>query len=96
MLLRTSRSRAPLYLAFLATISNVLAADVLSTSGFTQCGNGTQDVSVQQFQLTFDRNTQNLDFAVAGESKVSQNVTAQINVTALGNVVYTKSFNPCE
>jgi hypothetical protein len=51
------------------------AADILSTSGFTECGNGPQDVTVSDFQLSFDRSTKELDFAVAGESKVSQNVT---------------------
>jgi hypothetical protein len=97
MLLRTSGARAPWYLAaFLALMPNVRADDVLSTSGFSECGNGTQDVSVQQFQLSFDRATKTLDFTVAGSSEVSQNVSAQVNVTAFGSVVYTKSFNPCE
>jgi spore coat protein U-like protein len=96
MLPRTSGAGTPLCLAFLVWLKVVSAADVLSTSGFTDCGTGVQDVSVQQFHLAFDRSTKNLDFAVAGTSNVSQNVTAQINVTALGNLVYTKSFNPCE
>ena len=56
------------------------AADLLSTSGFTECGNGPQDVTVSQFQLSFDRATKELDFAVAGESKVSQNVTGITSV----------------
>jgi len=87
--------------------SLVSAANVLSTSGFQDCGNGTQDVTVSQFQLSFDRATNELVFAVAGNSKVSQKVTgmqcsfrtdsvAQINVTAFGQVRYSNSFNPCE
>jgi len=95
----------PVALGFLAAVE---AADVLSTSGFQECGNGTQAITVSQFELSFDRSTKELVFAVAGKSLVSQNVTgmaphccstdhpATINVTALGQVRYTNSFNPCE
>lgn len=85
---------------------STVSADTLSTSGFTECGTGAQDVTVSQFQINFDRTTKEIMFAVAGTSKVSQNITgmlppsvgltiAQINVTAYGNQVYTNTFNPC-
>jgi hypothetical protein len=67
--------RVRLGLAALGLISTVLAVDILSTSGFQDCGNGDQDVTVSQFHLSFDRNTKELDFIVAGDSKISQNVT---------------------
>jgi hypothetical protein len=70
-----SRARIYTCAAAIGLLSMAGAADVLSTSGFTECGNGPQDVTVSQFQLSFDRATKELDFAVAGESKVSQNVT---------------------
>src|SRR5271170_2152450 len=63
-------------LAFLGGLLRIVnAVDVLSTSGFQNCGNGTQDVTVSQFQLSYDRTTKELVFAVAGNSLVSQNVT---------------------
>jgi len=62
-------------IAVLGLITTVSAADTLSTSGFQDCGNGEQDVTVSQFHLSFDRNTNELDFTVAGNSKISQNVT---------------------
>ena len=67
--------RVVLGLAALGLISTVSAVDILSTSGFQDCGNGEQDVTVSQFHLSFDRNTKELDFIVAGESKIVQNVT---------------------
>jgi hypothetical protein len=75
-----SRARIYTYAAAIGLLSMTGAADVLSTSGFTKCGNGPQDVTVSQFQLSFDRATKELDFAVAGESKVSQNVTGITSV----------------
>lgn len=62
----------PVALGFLAAVE---AADILSTSGFQVCGNGTQDITVSQFELSFDRSTKELVFVVAGNSQVSQNVT---------------------
>jgi hypothetical protein len=55
-------------------LSRVGAVDVLSTTGFATCGNGTQDITVSEFDLSFDRSTNELTFAVAGECLVSQNV----------------------
>jgi hypothetical protein len=67
--------RVRLSLTALGLITTVSAADILSTSGFQDCGNGEQDITVSQFHLSFDRNTKELDFIVAGNSKISQNVT---------------------
>jgi len=66
---------APKILALFGCLAAVGATDVLSTSGFQECGNGVQDVNVTQFRLSFDRESHELVFAVAGESKVSENVT---------------------
>ena len=67
--------RVRLGLAALGLISTVSAVDILSTSGFQDCGNGQQDVTVSQFRLSFNKDTKELDFIVAGDSKISQNVT---------------------
>jgi ML-like domain len=91
-------------------VSGVRAVDVLSTTGFATCGNGTQDISVSEFDMSFDRTTNELNFAVAGDSVISQNVigitplpsrmrlmnVAKVSVSALGQVRYTNTFNPCD
>ena len=69
--------RVSLWLGSLGLVGLAAAADVLSTSGFSECGNGAQDVTVSQFDLSFDRDTKQLTFDVAGLSKVSQNVTGR-------------------
>jgi len=61
-------------------LSTVRAVDVLSTSGFQTCGNGTQDITVSQFKLSFDRSNNELMFAVAGNSLVSQNVVGSMQL----------------
>jgi hypothetical protein len=61
-------------------VSGVRAVDVLSTTGFATCGNGTQDISVSEFDMSFDRTNNELNFAVAGNSLISQNV---IGITPL-------------
>jgi len=61
-------------------LSAVRAVDVLSTSGFQTCGNGTQDITVSQFKLSFDRSSNELIFAVAGNSLKSQNVVGSIQL----------------
>ena len=65
------------WLGSLGLVGLAAAADVLSTSGFSECGNGAQDVTVSQFDLSFDRDTKQLTFDVAGLSKISQNVTGR-------------------
>ena len=67
--------RASFWLGALGLIGLAAGADVLSTSGFSECGNGVQDVTVSHFELSFDRATKQLTFAVVGNSKVSENVT---------------------
>lgn len=67
--------RVKFWLGSLGLVGLAARADVLSTSGFSECGNGVQDVTVSQFELSFDRATKELTFTVAGNSKVSENVT---------------------
>jgi hypothetical protein len=67
--------RVRLWLVALGLLTAVEATDILSSSGFQVCGNGTQDITVSQFELSFDRSTNELVFAVAGNSQISQNVT---------------------
>jgi hypothetical protein len=69
--------RVSFSLGALGLVGMAAAADILSTSGFSECGNGAQDVTVSQFELSFDRATKLLTFSVVGLSKVSENVTGK-------------------
>lgn len=69
--------RVGVLIAALGSLIGVTASDVLSTSGFQDCGSGVEEISVSQFHLSFDRITKELDFTVAGVSKASQNVTGR-------------------
>jgi hypothetical protein len=71
--------RVSFSLGALGLVGMAAAADILSTSGFSECGNGAQDVTVSQFELSFDRATKLLTFSVVGLSKVSENVTGKIS-----------------
>jgi hypothetical protein len=75
-------------------ISTAYAADVLQSSGFTNCANNA-DIKVNRANITFDRASGQVVFDVSGTSVKSQNVNATLVVTAYGNTVYSKSFDPC-
>ncbi|KAL8760248.1 MAG: hypothetical protein Q9199_000147 [Rusavskia elegans] len=73
----------------------VLGADVLKTSGFTSCLDDSA-ISVTKLHVEYDRAKGIVTFDVAGISAKVQNVTASLTVSAYGNQVYTKDFNPCD
>ncbi|KAL8855628.1 MAG: hypothetical protein Q9178_007717 [Gyalolechia marmorata] len=73
----------------------VLGADVLKTSGFTSCLDGSA-ISVTKLHVEYDRAKGTVTFDVGGNSAKVQNVTASLTVSAYGNAVYTKNFNPCD
>ena len=75
--------------------AGVLGSDVLSTTGFSQCVNNPS-VEVTNLNVTYNKNTRQLNFDVAGISKVVQKVKANLIVSAYGKTVYTKDFNPCD
>jgi hypothetical protein len=81
--------------AVLALLSGALGSDILSTSGFSDCGNGST-ITVHNLDLQFDRSTNLLTFDVSGTSSKSQAVTATLTVAAYGVQVYQKSFDPCD
>lgn len=72
----------------------VIAAQTLTTSGFTTCLSGS-NITVQKLDITYDNNAKTVTFDVAGTSETTMNVTAQLNVTAYGISVYQNTFNPC-
>ncbi|KAL8720996.1 MAG: hypothetical protein Q9225_002236 [Loekoesia sp. 1 TL-2023] len=73
----------------------VLSADILKTSGFTSCLDDSA-IQVNKLNIQYDRSKGSVIFDVAGTSAKVQNVTASLTVSAYGNQVYTKDFNPCD
>lgn len=84
-----------LFLLGAALPAAVLAGDTISTNGFSTCMNNAS-IQVTKMDVTYNRKTNKVDFNVAGESTEQQNVTASIEVSAYGKVVYSKSFDPCD
>ena len=75
--------------------ARVLGGDILSTQGYSLCSNNPT-IKVEALDIQYDRTTGMVVFNVAGSSSESQNVRANIVVTAYGKQVYQKAFNPCE
>jgi hypothetical protein len=78
----------------LAIVPQALAADTLSTSGFDLCMTDSA-INVEKLDVTYTRSTGIVVFDVAGTSEKEQNVQAAITVTAYGNELYSKEFDPC-
>lgn len=78
----------------LAVIPQALAVDTLSTKGFNLCMQNS-DITVNNLNVVYTRSTHEVDFDVAGTNSKEQNVTATLTVTAYGNQVYTRTFDPC-
>ncbi|KAJ5415540.1 hypothetical protein N7465_004235 [Penicillium sp. CMV-2018d] len=78
----------------LAIVPQALAADTLSTSGFSLCMTDSA-INVQKMDVTYARSTGIVVFDVAGTNAMEQNVSASITVTAYGNELYSKEFDPC-
>lgn len=74
--------------------ARTLAADTLGTNGVSTCLDGS-DIEVQKLDITYTRSTRELVFDVAGTNEKEQNVTASLTVTAYGNEVYSRDFDPC-
>ena len=81
--------------AALALCGSALAADIISTDGFSTCSTGDTTINVQKVDISFDKSTNTITFDVAGTSAISQDVTAQLIVQAYGMNVYNSTFDPC-
>lgn len=90
------RRLLPAVFGLLSTLpASVLAGDQLSSTGYSICYDNP-DIHVDRLNVTYNRNTRLITFDVAGESTVQLNVTVDLVVTAYGQQVYTRSFNPCD
>lgn len=72
-----------------------MAADTLSTSGFTNCDDDSS-IQVNKVDIEYDKTSQTVTFDVSGVSTEEQKVMATLNVTAYGINVYSNTFNPCD
>lgn len=73
----------------------VLGGNILSTDGFSQCINDPS-IKVTNLDVTYDKTTRKLLFDVAGVSDQVQKVKGKLIVSAYGQEIYTKDFNPCD
>ncbi|KHN99947.1 Transient receptor potential (TRP) domain containing protein [Metarhizium album ARSEF 1941] len=81
--------------AFGLMATTVMGGQILKTSGFSDCGSDST-VKVDRINISYNNENKTVNFDVAGSSSKQQNVTAILDVTAYGNTVYSKSFNPCD
>lgn len=81
--------------ALLALAPRAWAGDVLKNDGFKMCS-ANSEVTVERFNLQYNRDTQTLSFDIAGTNQKSQKVEASLFFEAYGNEVYRKDFNPCD
>ncbi|EXJ90781.1 hypothetical protein A1O1_03885 [Capronia coronata CBS 617.96] len=87
--------RTVVALTSLSLLPTALGADILKTSGFSNCNNGSSTIKVNNVDISFDRSTNKIQFDVSGTSTKEQEVTAELVVTAYGVQVYQKEFDPC-
>jgi hypothetical protein len=74
---------------------SAVGTQILQTSGFSTCLDNS-NLTVKTVDIEYNNDNKTVSFNVAGSSTVTMNVTALLNVTAYGNVVYSNSFNPCD
>ena len=75
--------------------TGVIAQDILKTNGFTSCVDNSS-ITVDRVNIRYNNDNKTVVFDVAGTSSKDQNVTAELDVTAYGNSIYSNSFNPCD
>ncbi|KAM3507805.1 hypothetical protein MY11210_007008 [Beauveria gryllotalpidicola] len=85
----------PSLLASFLLATGAMASDILTTSGFTDCGSDAS-IKVDKVDITYNNANKTVLFDVAGTSTKQQNVTAHLKVSAYGNQIYQRSFNPCD
>jgi hypothetical protein len=89
----TSFRTVALALALLPT--GILAGGILKTDGFETCLENS-DITITTVEVTYDSDNETVTFNLAGSSATEQNVTASLVITAYGEEVYSKTFDPCD
>jgi len=80
--------------AFMA--KGAAGADILQTSGFSNCDQTKASVTVQKVDISYNNDNKTVSFDVAGSSSKVQNVTAFLSVKAYGQEIYSNTFDPCD
>lgn len=75
--------------------TRAMAGDILTTSGFSDCGSDAS-IKVNKLDITYDNANHTVVFDVSGTSTRELNVTAHLSVTAYGEEIYQRSFDPCD
>ncbi|KAK7752088.1 hypothetical protein SLS62_006054 [Diatrype stigma] len=78
-----------------ALLPRALGDQTLVTTSFTNC-ESDDTIQLDTVDITYNNDAKTITFNLAGSSDHEQNITASLTVTAYGNTVYSKSFNPCE
>jgi hypothetical protein len=68
---------------------------ILKTSGFTTCAEDSTIV-VDRIDISYNNDNKTVIFDISGASKAEQNVSAFLDVTAYGQDIYQRTFNPCD
>ncbi|KAL5596771.1 hypothetical protein BROUX41_006545 [Berkeleyomyces rouxiae] len=89
-------ARTVLTAAAAALFRPVHAISELHTVGFSTCSSADAAVTVNNVDISFNRDQGTLVYDVSATSSKQQNVTAKLSVTVYGKDVYSNSFNPCE
>jgi hypothetical protein len=90
-----TRSNILSLLALGALPARVFGDQILKTSGFSACLQNS-NITVNNVDIEYDKDSQTVTFNVAGKSSQMVNVTAVLTVNAYGNQIYTNTFNPCD
>ncbi|KAL1893626.1 hypothetical protein Cpir12675_004057 [Ceratocystis pirilliformis] len=77
-------------------LPTVYAISELHTVGFSTCSASDAPITVNNVDISFDKDQEILVYSVSATSTKQQNVTAKLLVTVYGRDVYSESFNPCE
>ncbi|CAK4032204.1 related to DUF907 domain [Lecanosticta acicola] len=92
--MRSLYRQLPLFLLSALPVG-VLGGDILTTDGFSTCVSDPS-IKVEALNVTYNRSNRKIIFDVAGSSAESQKVLLNLVVSAYGQQVYTKEYDPCD
>lgn len=80
--------------ALFSLAAGVRGDAVLVTTGFNNC-NDNSDIRVNRVDIKYDNGDKVITFDVGGANTKEQNVTGIFTVSAYGQQLFTKEFDPC-
>lgn len=90
-------SQLHIFLVLLFTVlpATVVGEQILKISSFSSCL-ANASVVLDRVNIEYNHDNRKVTFDISGTSGSIQNVSAVLKVLALGNIVYTNEFNPCD